>query len=85
MPQWKLPWLAFWLALALSYLLTPLVSKLATRFGASPCRVSGTCIKSRFRAGAGWRCTAAFLLTLGAIFVYIATHRHDLSLDDAST
>ena len=74
--QWKLPWLAFFLALALSYLLTPLVGRLAKRFGAVAVPRERDVHKEPLPRWGGLAMFGGFLLTLGVLYVYIATHRH---------
>ena len=76
MPPWKLPWLAFALALALSYLLTPLVSHLAVRFGAVAVPRERDVHSKPLPRWGGLAMFGGFLLTLGAIYLYIVMHRH---------
>ena len=76
MPPWRLPWLAFGLALALSYLLTPLVSRLAVRFGAVAVPRERDVHSKPLPRWGGLAMFGGFLLTLGAIYLYIVTHRH---------
>ncbi len=74
--QWKLPWIAFGLALALSYLLTPLVSKLAVRCGVVAIPRERDVHKEPIPRWGGLAMYGGFLLTLGAIFIYVAMNRH---------
>ena len=76
MPPWKLPWLAFLMALALSYLLTPLVSKLAARFGAVAVPRERDIHQKPIPRWGGLAMYGGFLLTLGAIYVYIDLNRY---------
>lgn len=75
MPQWKLPWVAFLLALALSYLFTPLVAKLAMRFGAVAVPRERDVHSKPLPRWGGLAMFGGFLLTLGAVYLYIFTHR----------
>ena len=71
-----MPWVAFALALALTWALTPLVQKLAFRFGAVAVPRERDVHKEPLPRWGGLAMVGAFLLTLGLVYVYIATHRH---------
>ncbi|MEO7717241.1 MAG: MraY family glycosyltransferase [Capsulimonas sp.] len=77
--MWRLVPIAFALSLALTYLLTPLVRKLAIRFGAVAIPRDRDVHSEPVPRWGGVSMVVAFLVTLGAIFVYTLLrndHRH---------
>ncbi len=72
----RIPWVAFVLALALSYGLTPLVRRLAFQYGAVAVPRERDIHKAPLPRWGGLAMVGAFLLTLAAVYAYIATHRH---------
>ncbi|BDI29356.1 undecaprenyl-phosphate alpha-N-acetylglucosaminyl 1-phosphate transferase [Capsulimonas corticalis] len=68
--MWRLVPIAFALSLALTYLLTPLVRKLAIRFGAVAIPRDRDVHPEPVPRWGGVSMVAAFLLTLGALYIY---------------
>jgi UDP-GlcNAc:undecaprenyl-phosphate GlcNAc-1-phosphate transferase len=70
-----MPWFAFAASMALALLLTPLVRRLATRFGAVAYPRERDVHSRPLPRWGGLAMVGAFLITLGAVYIYIATHR----------
>lgn len=73
-----MPWVSFALALLFAYTLTPLARKLAVRFGAVAVPRERDVHKKPLPRWGGLAMVTAFLVTLGIVYTYIATHRHVL-------
>ncbi len=71
-----MPWVAFALALAIAYALTPWVRTLAFKYRAVAIPRDRDVHKEPLPRWGGLAMVGAFLLTLGLVYVYIATHRH---------